>query len=50
VQQKPVRHATDIRPVYPAEGGEGFVPGGAQVGGGRDGFRADRVGGVVVAG
>ena len=33
-----------------AEGGEGLVPGGPQVRGGRDRFGADRVGGVVVAG
>ena len=31
-------------------GGQGLVPGGAQVRCGRDRFRADRVGGVAVAG
>jgi hypothetical protein len=50
VQEQPVGHAADVRPVDRAEGGEGLVPGGAQVGGGRDGFGADGVGGVVVAG
>ena len=33
----------------PAEGGQGLVPGGAQVRGGCGGFGSDRVGGVVVA-
>ena len=50
VQQHPVRHAAHVGAVGGAEGGQGLVPGGAQVRGGRDGFGADRVGGVVVAG
>jgi hypothetical protein len=50
VQQHPVGHAPHVGPVGWAEGGEGLVPGGPQVRGGRDRFGADRVGGVVVAG
>ena len=50
VQQRPVGHAADVGAVGGAEGGEGLVPGGAQVRGGRGGLGADRVGGVVVAG
>ena len=50
VQQPPVGHAADVGPVGGAEGGQGLVPGGAQVRGGRDGFGPDRVGGVAVAG
>ena len=50
VQQQPVGHAADVGPVDGAEGGEGLVPGGPHVGGGRGGFGADGFGGVVVAG
>jgi hypothetical protein len=50
VQQCPVREAADVGAVGGAEGGQGIVPGGPQVRGGRGGFGADRVGGVVVAG
>ena len=50
VQQPAIRHAAHVRSVDGAEGGEGLVPGGPRVGDGRDRFRADRVGGVVVAG
>ena len=50
VQQPAVGHAAHVGPVGGAEGGEGFVPGRAQVRGGRDRFGADRVGGVAVAG
>ena len=50
VQQPAVRHAADVRAVGRAEGGQGLVPGGAGVGGGRDRFGADRVGRVVIAG
>ena len=50
VQQPPVGHAAHVGAVGRAEGGEGLVPGRPQVGGGRDGFGSDRVGGVVVAG
>ena len=50
VQQHPVGHAADVGPVGRAEGGEGLVPGGPQVRGGRGGFGADGLGGVVVAG
>ena len=50
VQQPAIRHAAHVRSVDGAEGGEGLVPGGPCVGDGRDRFRADRVGGVVVAG
>ena len=49
--QKPaVGHAAHVRPVDWAEGGEGLVPGGPQVRGGRHGFRPDGVGGVAVSG
>ena len=50
MQQPAVGHAADVGPVGGAEGGQGLVPGGAEVRGGRDGFGADRVGGVAVAG
>ena len=50
VQQHPVRHPAHVRAVDRAEGGQGLVPGGAQVRGGCGGFGSDRVGGVVVAG
>ena len=50
VQQRPVGHAAHVGAVGGAEGGEGLVPGGAQVRGGGGGLGADRVGGVVVAG
>ena len=50
VQQPAVRHAAHVGAVGRAEGGQGLVPGGAHVGGGRGGFGADRVVGVVVAG
>ena len=50
VQQPAVGHAAHIRAVGRAEGGQGLVPGGPRVGDGRDGFGADRVGGVVIAG
>ena len=48
VQQYPVGHAADIEPVDRAESGEGLVPGGPQVGGGRGRFGADGLGGVPV--
>ena len=50
MQQHPVRHAAHVGAVGRAEGGQGLVPGGPHVRGGRGGFGADRVGGVVVAG
>ena len=50
VQQGAVGHAAHVGAVDGAEGGEGLVPGGAGVGGGRGGFGSDRLGGVVVAG
>jgi hypothetical protein len=50
VQQEPVGHAAYVGSVGGTEGDEGLVPGGAQVGGGRDRFGADGVGRVVVAG
>ena len=50
VQQRPVGHAADVGSVDGAEGGEGLVPGGPDVRGGRGGFGSDRLGGVVVAG
>ena len=50
VQQPPVGHAAHVGPVGGAEGGQGLVPGRAQVRGGRDGLGPDRVGGVAVAG
>jgi hypothetical protein len=50
VQQRAVWQAADVGAVDRAEGGEGLVPGGPQVRGGRDGLGSDRVGGVVVAG
>ena len=50
VQQRAVGHAADIGVVGRAEGGQGLIPGGARVGGGRDRFGANRVGRVVVAG
>jgi len=50
VQQRPVRHAPHIRSVDRGESGEGLVPGGPQVRGGGDGFRAHRLGRVAVAG
>ena len=50
VQQPAVRHAAHVRAVGRAEGGQGLVPGGPGVGGGRGRFGADRVGRVVVAG
>ena len=50
VQQQPVGHAADVGPVDRAESGEGLVPGGPQVGGGRGRFGADGLGGVLVAG
>ena len=50
VQQPAVGHAAHVGAVGGAEGGEGLVPGGACVGGGRGRFGADRVGRVVVAG
>ena len=46
MQQPAVGHAAHVRAVGRAEGGQGLVPGGARVGGGRDGFGADRVGGI----
>src|SRR4029077_17454718 len=49
VQQPAVGHAADVGPVDGAEGGQGLVPGGALVGGGRGGLGSDGVGGVVVA-
>src|SRR6266567_455750 len=50
VQQPAVGHAADVGPVDGSEGGQGLVPGGALVGGGRGGFGSDGVGGVVIAG
>ena len=50
VQQLPVGHAAHVRTIDRAEGGQGLVPDGRQVGGGRDGFRPDRVVRVAVAG
>ena len=50
VQQRPVRHAAHVWPVDGAQGGEGLVPGGPQVRGGRGGFGSDGLGGVVIAG
>ena len=50
VLQHPVGYAPDVGGVGRSEGGEGLVPGGPQVRGGGDGFGADRVGGVMVAG
>ena len=50
VQQPAIRHAAHIRTVGRGEGGQGLVPGGPGIGGGRDRFGADRVGRVVVAG
>ena len=50
VQQPAVGHAAHIGAVGRAEGGQGLVPGGPRVGGGRGRFGADRVGGIVVAG
>ena len=50
MEQQAVWHAPHVGPVDRAEGGEGLVPGGAQVGAAGDGLGADRVGGVVVAG
>jgi hypothetical protein len=50
VQQPTVRHAAHVRPVGWAEGGQGLVPGGPGVRGGRGRFGADRVGRVAVAG
>ena len=50
VQQHPVGHAPHVGPIGWAEGGEGLVPRGPQVRGGRDRFGADRLGRVVVAG
>ena len=49
-RRSPVGHAAHVGAVDGAEGGQGLVPGRAQVRGGRDGFGADRVGGMVVAG
>jgi hypothetical protein len=50
VQQLPVGHAADVGSVGRTEGGQGLVPGRAQVGGGRARLRPDRIGGVAVAG
>ena len=50
VQQPAVGRAADVRPIGRAEGGEGLVPGGPHVGGGRGGFGPDGLGVVVVAG
>ena len=50
VQQPAVGHAAHVRAAGRAEGGQGLVPGGPDVGGGRGRFGADRVGGIVVAG
>jgi hypothetical protein len=50
VQQPAIGQAADIRSVGRAEGGQGLVPGGPGIGGGRDRFGADRVGGIAVAG
>ena len=50
VQQPAVGHAAHVGPVGGAQGGQGLVPGGPKVWGGRDRFGADRVGGVAVAG
>ena len=50
VQQLPVGQATDVGSVSGAEGGQGLVPGRAEVRGGGDGLGSDRVGGVTVAG
>jgi hypothetical protein len=50
VQQPAVGHAAHVGSVGWAEGGEGLVPGGSRVGGGGDGFGADRAGGIAVAG
>ena len=50
VQQRPVWQFADIRTVDGAEGGEGLVPGGPQVRGGRGGLGPDGLGGMVVAG
>ena len=50
VQQGAVGHAAHVGAVGGAEGGQGLVPGGPQVGGGGDGLGADGLGRVVVAG
>ena len=50
VQQRPVGQAAHVGTLGRSQGGEGLVPGGAQVRGGRGGLGADRVGGVAVAG
>jgi hypothetical protein len=50
VQQGPVGHAANVGAVDRGEGGEGLVPGGADIRGGSGGFGSDRVGGVIVAG
>ena len=50
MQQRPVGQAAHVGTLGRFQGGEGLVPGGAQVRGGRGGLGADRVGGVAVAG
>jgi len=50
VQQGPVGQAAHVGTLGRSQGGEGLVPGGAQVRGCRGGLGADRVGGVAVAG
>jgi len=50
VQQLAVGHAAHVGPVGGADGSEGFVPGRADVWGGRDRLGTDRIGGVVMAG
>ena len=50
MQQPAVGHAADVGPVDGAEGGQGLIPGGPLVRGGRGGFGSDGVGRVVVAG
>ena len=50
VQQLPVGHAAHVRAVDRAQRGQGFVPGGPQVRSGRNRLRANRVGGIGVAG
>ena len=50
VQQRPVRHAADVRAVDRTEGGQGLIPGRPPVRGGCGGLGTDRVGRIVVTG
>jgi len=50
VQQYAIRHAAHVRAVDRAESGQGLVPRGPQVRGGRGGFGSNRIGRVMVAG